>query len=171
MMNGKFYALFIALALAIGVPRTRAQQIEITGFRNGMLVWSGAALGATCRVQQADSLTGNNWTDFQFVPVTNNSMSTVVPMVSGSGSTLFYRIVGIAAPRISLTSTSGAPGSADIVSGQGYQAGEPVTVTYNGAVVASGTATAPKTSPCLSPSRPTTRSGPILSPSPAKRAC
>ncbi len=139
-MNGKSYAFFIALVLLAGVPRTRAQQIEITGFRNGVLMWSGAALGATCRVQQADSLTGNNWTDFQLVLVTNNSMSMVVPMVSGSSSTLFYRVVGVAAPRISLTSTSGAPGSADIVSGQGYQAGESVTVTYNGAVVASSAA-------------------------------
>ncbi len=165
----KPHYLFIALVLLVGVHQVRAQGINITEFHNGSLTWSGAALGTTCQVQRAVSLVGNQWTNSQSVVVTNNSMTTVVSMFSTSNASVFYRIFGTPAPRISLEYNSGAPGGQNIVSGYGYKAGEYVYFYYGGSYVGYGTAAANDTARRFSRRRITTRTGHTASPASARR--
>jgi len=137
-----FCFFFIELLSLVGAYELRAQEISISALQHGLLTWSGAALGTTCQIQQAHSLVGNHWTNFQSVLVTNDLMTTAVSISSAANASVFYRVFGRPAPLVSLKYASGAPGSANTIYAYGYQAGEYVYFYYGGAYIGYGLADA-----------------------------
>jgi hypothetical protein len=135
-MNKQLRRIFIILVLLFGILHSPAQQINLTA-SHGSLSWSGAALNTTCQVQRAYSLLGNNWTNLQSIKVTNSTMTTIVSMVSTSSPAVFYRIMGIPAPAIHLTPTSGPPSTSVTAQVFDFQSGEQVKIYYAGAFVTS----------------------------------
>jgi hypothetical protein len=126
------FRVFIAVALLASIHPTTAQQITITATPDGSLSWLGAALGTTSQVQQAYSLTGNTWSNLFSIKVTNNAMNVVVPTVSTSSPSLFYRVAGIPAPipLLILTPDSGPPGTRVNVQLSGFPAKAFIGIHY-----------------------------------------